>query len=194
MKLKVGLATAAMSFVSVAASMATEEMGEFSLFAGDLGNAFWTLLIFILVIVVLGKFAWTPLLNSLQRREEFIRASLEEAKNDRETAQARLEEYEQKLTEARTEASSIIDQAKSEAESLRVRLEQQAREDSESMIDRAKREIDIAKQTAVKELYTTSAELATGIAGKILGRELNPADHDRLIRDSIGEIENLEEN
>jgi F-type H+-transporting ATPase subunit b len=194
MKLKVGLATAAMSFVSVAASMATEEMGEFSLFAGDLGNAFWTLLIFILVIVVLGKFAWTPLLNSLQRREEFIRASLEEAKNDRETAQARLEEYEQKLTEARTEASSIIDQAKSEAESLRVRLEQQARAESESMLDRAKREIDIAKQAAVKELYTTSAELATGIAGKILGRELNPADHDRLIRDSIGEIENLEEN
>jgi len=194
MKLKVGLATAAMSHLSVAAGMASEEIGEFSLFAGDLGNAFWTLLIFVLVIVVLGKFAWTPLLNSLQRREEFIRASLEEAKNDREAAQARLEEYERKLTEARTEASGIIDQAKSEAESLRARLEQQARDESESMLDRAKREIDIAKQAAVKELYTTSAELATGIAGKILDRELSPDDHDRLIRDSIGEIENLEEN
>lgn len=193
MKLRVLFANASMT-VLLAASAAASEGGENNLFAGDIGNAFWTLLIFGLVIVVLGKFAWTPLLNGLQKREEFIRVSLEEAKEDRLAAEARLQEYEQKLVGAKDEASEIIDRAKDEAESLRVRLEQQAREESEAMLDRAKREIDIAKQSAVKELYSTSAELATGIAGKILHRELNSQDHDRLIKESIDELDNLDRN
>jgi F-type H+-transporting ATPase subunit b len=193
MKLRVLIANASMT-VLLAASAAASEEGENNLFAGDIGNAFWTLLIFVLVIVVLGKFAWTPLLNGLQKREEFIRASLEEAREDRLAAEARLEEYEQKLVGAKDEANEIIERAKGEAENLRVRLEQQAREESESMIDRAKREIDIAKQSAVKELYSTSAELATELAGKILHRELNSQDHDRLIKESIDELGNLDRN
>ncbi len=193
MKLRVSIAKATMTLL-LAASAGAAEGGETNLFAGDIGNAFWTILIFGLVIVVLGKFAWTPLLNGLQKREEFIRTSLEEAKQDRLESEARLQEYEQKLREAKDEAGDIIDQAKTEAESLRVRLEQQAREESDNMLDRAKREIEIAKQSAVKELYSTSAELATGIAGKILRRELNPQDHDRLIEESIGEFENLDKN
>jgi F-type H+-transporting ATPase subunit b len=193
MKLRVLIANASMT-VLLAASAAASEGGENNLFAGDIGNAFWTLLIFGLVIVVLGKFAWTPLLNGLQKREEFIRVSLEEAKEDRLAAEARLQEYEQKLVGAKDEANEIIDRAKGEAESLRVRLEQQAREESERMLERAKREIDIAKQSAVKELYSTSAELATDIAGKILHRELDSQDHDRLIKESIDELGNLDRN
>jgi len=193
MKLRVLIANVSM-IVLLAASAAASEGGENNLFAGDIGNVFWTLLIFGLVIVVLGKFAWTPLLNGLQQREEFIRTSLEEAKEDRLAAEARLQEYEQRLSGAKNEANEIIERAKSEAESLRVRLEQQAREESEGMLDRAKREIDIAKQSAVKELYSTSAELATDIAGKILRRELSSQDHDRLIKDSIGELDNLDRN
>jgi len=193
MKLRVLIANASMT-VLMAASATASEGGENNLFAGDIGNAFWTLLIFGLVIVVLGKFAWTPLLNGLQKREEFIRVSLEEAKEDRLAAEARLQEYEQKLVGAKDEASEIIDRAKGEAESLRVRLEQQAREESDAMLERAKREIDIAKQSAVKELYSTSAELATDIAGKILHRELNSHDHDRMIKESIDELDNLDRN
>lgn len=193
MKTRVAFTAAAMMLLSVANGLAAEGGGN-NLFAGDIGNVFWTLLIFVLVILVLGKFAWTPLLNGLQQRERFIRSSLEEAKRDREDAEARLREYEQRLAQAKTEASGIIDQARGEAESLRTRLEQQAREDSESMLDRAKREIEIAKQAAVKELYSTSAGLATELAGKILERELDAQDHDRLIQSSIREIENLDNN
>ena len=193
MKTRVAFTAFAMMIFSVAEGMAAEGGGN-NLFAGDVGNVFWTLLIFILVIVVLGKFAWTPLLNGLQQRERFIRSSLEEAKRDREQAEARLQEYEQRLAQAKTEASDIIDQARGEAESLRTRLEQQARDESESMLERAKREIDIAKQAAVKELYNTSAGLATELAGKILERELDAKDHDRLIQSSIREIENLDKN
>ena len=193
MKLRILIAGSALILALSSVAMAAEG-GENNLFAGDIGNAFWTILIFVLVVVVLGKFAWTPLLNGLQQREDFIRTSLEEAKKDREAAEMRLAEYEQQLAGAKEEAGSIIEQAKSEAETLRSRLEEKAREESEAMLDRAKREIDIAKQSAVKEIYSTTAELATEIAGKILRRELDPQDHDRLIRDSIGEFENLDEN
>ena len=193
MKLRILIAGSALILALSSVAMAAEG-GENNLFAGDIGNAFWTILIFVLVVVVLGKFAWTPLLNGLQQREDFIRTSLEEAKKDREAAEMRLAEYEQQLAGAKEEAGTIIEQAKSEAETLRSRLEEKAREESEAMLDRAKREIDIAKQSAVKEIYSTSAGLATEIAGKILRRELDPQDHDRLIRDSIGEFENLDEN
>lgn len=175
-------------------SVASASEGESNLFAGDIGNAVWTLVIFVLVIVVLGKFAWTPLLEALQKREDFIRDSLEVAKEDRLAAGAQLKEYEEKLAKAQGEATEIIEEAKRNAETLRARLEDKTRQESENMLDRARREIDIAKQSAVKELYSTSAQLATDIAGRVLQRELTPADHERLIEESIGELENLNKN
>jgi len=170
------------------------EGGESNLFAGDIGNAVWTLVIFLLVIVVLGKFAWGPLLGGLQQREEFIRRSLNEAKEDREAAEARLQEYEEKLATASGEASEIVEQGKREGENLRAGIEEKARDEADKMVERARREIDLAKQTAIKELYATSSELATEIASRIVQRELNAQDHEKLISDSIEELGNLDKN
>ena len=170
------------------------EGSESNLFAGDIGNVVWTLVIFLLVIVVLGKFAWGPLLGGLQQREEFIRRSLQEAKQDRESAEARLKDYEVQLAGAKTEAAEIVESSRRAAEQTRLNIEEQARDESEKMIERAKGEIEIAKQTAIKELYATSSELATEIAGRILKRELDSQDHERLIRESIEELGNLDRN
>jgi F-type H+-transporting ATPase subunit b len=190
---RVSLSLALLTLWSAALARAAEE-GEVNLFAGDLGNAVWTLVIFVLVIVVLGKFAWGPLLSALQQREEFIRNSLQEAKQDREAAEARLEKYEQKLAGAGAEAAKIVETGRKEGESIKSQLEEQARSESDKMIDRAKREIELAKQSAIKELYATSSEVATEIAARILQRELSSQDHERLIRDSIDELNRLEEN
>jgi F-type H+-transporting ATPase subunit b len=170
------------------------EGGESNLFAGDIGNAVWTLVIFLLVILVLGKFAWGPLLGGLQQREEFIRRSLQEAKADREAAESRLQEYEEKLTSAGAEASQIVEQGKSEGEKLRAGIEERARDEADKMVDRARREIELAKQTAIRDLYATSSELATEIASRIVQRELNPQDHEKLISDSIKELGDLDQN
>jgi F-type H+-transporting ATPase subunit b len=166
--------------------------GESNLFAGDIGNAVWTLLIFVVVILVLGKFAWGPLLSTLQERERFIRDSLEQAKADREAAESRLEEYSAKLDQARADATSIVDEGRRNAEVVRRRVEDEAREETERMVERAKREIEIAKQTAIKDLFAMSANLATHAASKIVGRELQPQDHERLVTESIEELERLE--
>src|SRR6266550_5583148 len=79
------------------------EEAPLSPFAGNVGNAVWTLLIFVVVVVVLGKFAWGPVLALLQQREQFIHKSLSDAKHDREQAEASLKEYMAKLQSAQAE-------------------------------------------------------------------------------------------
>jgi F-type H+-transporting ATPase subunit b len=154
-------------------------------FAGDIGNALWTLVIFGLVVFVLGKFAWGPILNTLQARETFIREALETAKRDRDEAELRLKEYEDRLAQARSEASGIVDEGRRDAGVVKQRIEDDARHEADKMVERAKREIQIATETATKELYQLSARLATEMAGKVIGRELTPQDHERLIAESL---------
>ena len=175
-------------------ALAASGGGESSIFAGDLGNAVWTLVIFGLVLFVLGKYAWGPMLDSLQQREKFIRESLEQAKADRESAESRLKEYEEKLTSARAEATAIVEEGRRDADELRRRIEEEARGEADKMVDRAKREIGIAQQTAVKELYSASASLATDLAGRVLGREVKPEDHERLIAESLDKLGGMESN
>jgi F-type H+-transporting ATPase subunit b len=183
---------AALAALSTAAS--ASEGGEDNLFAGDLGNAIWTAVIFVVLLLVLRRFAWGPLLGALQQREQFIRDSLEQAKADREAAEAQLKEYTAKLKEARTEASAIVEEGRRDAEALRQRIEAEARSEADKAIDRARREIDLARRTAVKEIYDVAGRLATQAAAKIVGRELNAQDHQRLIEESIAELGELDAN
>jgi F-type H+-transporting ATPase subunit b len=188
------LAILATMWAGAARLASAAEGGESNLFAGDLGNFVWTLLIFLVVLFFLGRFAWGPLLSTLQERERFIRESLEQAKSDREAAELRLAEYEEKLHEARAEATAIVDEGRRDAEAVKRRIEEEAREETEKMVARARREIGIAKQTALKELYSVTASLATRAASKIVRQELKPEDHERLIAESIAELEKLDAN
>lgn len=166
--------------------------GAASPFAGDLGNVIWTLVIFLAVLWVLGKYAWGPILEGLQGREKFIVDSLDKAKQHRDEAAALLKEYEEKLATARAETEAILDEARRDAGVLRTREEERAKEEADKLLIRARREIEIASETAVKELYSQAARLATEGASRILERELKPADHERLIRESIAAIEQME--
>lgn len=178
--------------LSLPALAAGGEEGAASPFAGDLGNVIWTLIIFLAVLWVLGKYAWGPILEGLQGREKFIVDSLDKAKQHRDEATALLKQYEEKLAAARTETEAILDEARRDASALRAREEERAKEEADKLLARARREIEIARETAVKELYSRAAKLSTEGASRILERELDPADHDRLIRESIAAIEQME--
>lgn len=184
-KLRLGTLAALLWAAPLAAA---EEGGSLSPFAGDIGNALWTLVIFGLVVFILGKFAWGPLLSSLQERENFIADALGAAKRDREEAEARLREYTDRLTAARGEATAIVDESRRDAEVVKRRIEEETHAEAGRILERAKREIGIAKDTALKELYSASAQLSTELASKVLQREINPQDHERLIRDSIAAL------
>lgn len=158
----------------------------------DLWQAGFTIVVFALLLIILRVVAWKPMLQALKDRENFIRDSLESAKRDREEAETRLKEYTAQIDKARQEATAIVDEGRRDSEVLRRKINEDAKKEAEAMLTRARREIGIARDTAVKDLYTLSGDLATRLAGRILRKELDPKTHERLIKESLDEIQRLE--
>jgi F-type H+-transporting ATPase subunit b len=185
----------ALTALAAAPAFAAEHgEGAPNVFSGDVGNALWTVVIFLLVVFVLGKYAWGPVLKALQAREDFIREALEKAKRDRDEAETRLKEYEARIANARAEATAIVDEGRRDAEAVKRSIEEQTRSEADKMIARAKHEIQLATDTATKDLYNLSARLATDMATKILGREISAQDHDRLITESLASLDAAQRN
>ncbi len=181
-------AVAAVLQLVMAGTVLASESAQPNLFSGDLGNLIWTLVIFFLVLLVLRKFAWKPLLTGLQHREKFIRDSLASAKRDREEAEGRLKDLTTKLESAKQEASAIVDEGRRDAEAVKRRIEDDARRNAEALIERAKREIGIARDTALRDLHEESAKLAMEMAGSVLKRQLAPEDHRRLVGEALAKL------
>ena len=162
------------------------------LFTGDLGNIIWTLLTFLAVVFVLGKFAWRPILKALQSREEFIAKSIRDADEANKKAQQQFARYTEQLDKARAEAGAIVEEGRRDAEVVKREIHEKSRQEADAMIERARREVGVARDSAVRELYDLGARLATDVAGKIIAKELRPADHQRLIEESIAELGEVE--
>ena len=186
------LALAGLSLIVPARTFGSEGEEALSPFAGDFGVALWTLVIFLLVVWVLGKFAWGPVLGALQGREEFIRQSLIDAKRERQEAEAHLKEVEERLSKARSEASEIVDQGQRAASRLKSELEESARQEADALVARARQEIDLAREAAVKDLYSQGTDLVIELAERVVRRELSAADHERLIAEAVDELGRLE--
>ena len=165
------------------------EEAPLSPFAGNLGNALWTLGIFLIVVLVLGKFAWGPVLSLLKQREEFIHKSLSDAKRDRDAAEARLKDYAAKLQSAQAEAVSIIEDARRDAERLREELRQRARTEADNILKNAERQIEQQTTRAVQQIRREAVDLSVTIASKLLQRNISKDDNERLIADALKQIE-----
>ncbi len=165
------------------------EPAGLSPFAGDFGNALWTVLIFVLVLVVLGKFAWGPVLGMLKEREDFIRKSLHDAKHDRDAAESRLKEYTAQLQSARAEAATMVENARQDAERLREELRQKAKSESDAILKNAERQIQLERDRALAQIRTEAVDLSVMIASKLIGRNLSKADNERIIEDALKQVE-----
>jgi F-type H+-transporting ATPase subunit b len=163
--------------------------GGLSPFAGNLGNAVWTLAIFLIVVIVLGKFAWGPVLALLRQREEFIHKALSDAKKDRDAAEARLKEYAAKLQSAQAEAVAIIEQARRDAERLREELRTRATTEADTLVKNAERQIQLETGRALQQIRHEAADLSVLIASKLIRRNLSKADNEKLIEEALTQIE-----
>jgi len=188
------IALAALGLVAAPTLAAAAEEASPTPFAGDVGNVIWTLVIFLIVLWVLGKYAWGPLLTTIQNREKFIHNSLANAKRQQEEAEALLAEYRERLAEAHAEATEIVEEARRDAEVVARKVEAEARDESGKMLARAKREIKLATETALDELYNKSAEMAAEIAGKVLERSISPSEHEKLIEQALAEVDEMKAN
>ena len=179
----------ALSAVSLHAAEEVPAAG-LSPFAGNIGNALWTVLIFVIVVVVLGKFAWSPVLSLLQEREKFIHKSLSDAKRDREQAEASLKEYMARLQSAQVEAGRVIDQARHDAETLREELRQKARAEADGILKNAERQIQLETARALQQIRHEAADLSVAIASKLIQRNLSKEDNQRLIDEALSQLKN----
>ena len=181
--------SAAIALAAAAPALASDE-GEPNIFAGGIGNAVITLIIFGSVVLILGKFAWPPLIKVLDDRQKAIRESLENAKREREASEELLKQYQEKIDSSREEATAIVEEGKRDAEDVRRRIHEEARSEANQMVERAKREIQLATDTAVKELYDKTAELSVRVAAGIIRKELSARDHEGLVTESLERMKN----
>ena len=144
-----------------------------------------TAIIFVVLLLVLWKFAWGPIVAGLDKREKRIADSIDEARQTAEEAKKQLADYEAKLASAADEVRQIVEQGRRDAESDRQRIVNEARQAAAEERDRAVREIGQAKKQALHELWQESVDRAFDLAGQVVRKELKPDDHARLITESM---------
>jgi len=155
----------------------------------DPGLFIWTILTFLVLLTLLAKFAWRPLLKALEGRQEAIKKSLEDADRAKEEL-ARLQQESTKIIDqARVEADSILSRTRSDAERLREDLKTKAREEADTMIRNAEQQIQLQTRQALQQIRHQVGEIAVTIASKLLERNLANEDNDRLVRETLQQIE-----
>ena len=170
----------------LAAANAGETQSSMFELRADLAIA--TLIVFLLLLAVLYKFAWGPIAEALDRREQGIANQIEEARRSNEQAQTLLAEHEARLAAASEEVREILDTARRDAETQKTSIIAEAEKAAVAEKDRAVREIAAAKNNALQELAETSVDQAIGLAGQIVGKQLNKDDHKKLIEDAINQF------
>lgn len=153
---------------------------------GDL--AIFTFVVFVLLLAVLWKFAWGPIVAALDQRERRIADNIAAAEKAQADAKVLLEQYEQRLAGAQDEVRAILDEARRDAEHTQKQMLEKAAADAEAVMARAKREIDTAKDQALKELGEQAARLSVELASRIIRAELNGDSHARLIEEALAKF------
>jgi len=156
---------------------------------GGAANAIVTLVVFSLVAIMLGVGVWPKITKGLDERTAKIAGEIEAAEIARKQAKEALEEYEANLADARAEARQMLEQTRAEQAELSAQLRAKADAELSELRDRARQDIEAAKKSAVNEIYAESVMLASQIAGKILEREVSVQDQQRLIDESLSQMQ-----
>ena len=139
----------------------------------EIGLIFWSTLSFLLLLFILRKFAWKPILAAVSDREEGIKNALATAENARKEMQNLTADNERILKEARTERDGLLKEAREIKENIISEAKDEAQQQAEKVIEQAKATIQAEKQAAIADLKNQVAELSIGIAEKVVRQELS---------------------
>lgn len=145
------------------------------------GLIIWTIITFALLVVVLGKFAWKPLLQALQSREQEIADSLKKAEEAKRDAERMMQENKIAMEKASTETARLIAEGRAMAEQLKIDIVAKANESAKKMLDQAKDEITREKESAMAQLRSEVADLSISVAEKILDESLDGAKQKKMV-------------
>lgn len=184
------IAAAAASLVTAAPLLAQEAEAHESvnLLSPNTGLMFWTLLIFLVLLVILSKAAFKPLTKAVEAREKALEDAIQQAKADREAAAAHLAEQTKALDAARAEAQRVIADGRATAEKLRNDMLEQTKHQQQELLDRARVEIDNERKRAVADLRREAVELAVAGASKVIERNLDDQTNRKLVESFLATV------
>lgn len=149
------------------------------------GDALYQLLAFLVLMWLLKKFAWGPLMNVMKQREEHVANEIDQAEKARKEAEKLLAQHQQMVKEARQQSQEFIEQAKLQGETQKEEIITAARQEAERLKESARLEIQQERENAVKALREQVASLSVLIASKVIEKELNEKDQEALIQEYI---------
>ena len=178
----------ALSALIAAPAFAQEEAPKTDLLAPNLGLMAWTLIIFVILAFVLSRFAFGPITAAVRAREQALEEAIASAKRDREEAARLLAEQQAALNATRGEAQKLIADARTAAERVRAELIEQAHTEQSNMLDRARREIETEKASAIAQLRREAVDLAIAGAGRVIDRNLDQAANRQLVESFLASV------
>ena len=148
----------------------------------------WTVITFVLLLVVLKKVAWGPILDALDARENEIKDALNAAEKAREEAERVSSDYEDAIRKAQADAQQIISDAKTAGEKVKLDLEAIASEKADEIIEKAKAQIDAERVKVISEIKTVAVEISLSAAAKVIERNLDSDDNRKLVNEALERI------
>ena len=152
------------------------------------GLSAWTLLVFAILVVVLGKFAWGPILKMVDEREKGIQAKLDQAAASNAEAAKLLEQHREQIADARRQANELISEGRQAADRVRKEIEEKARAEAQGMVERARTEIERERDLALEALRKESVDLALAAASRLMQENLDQAKDRALVERYLGEL------
>ena len=152
------------------------------------------LIAFLIIFLILNKFAFPAIVGMLDKRSDTIREGLERVEAARVEAERLLEEYRHTMSEARKEAGVIKQQAKQSAEVTRLEMAAKAQAEYDAMLEKAKEAIEGEKRAAIAGLQSSVAELTISVASRLIGSELSDDEHMKVVEKYLAEAGSLNAN
>jgi len=160
----------------------------------QINQIIYSTLAFFVLLFVLARFAFPPIVNLLDERAKKIKDSLEKAEETREEASRLLEDYKQQLAQARAEAQQIVEQGRKLGETMKQEIIQKAQKEAEQLVNRAASDITREKELAMAELQSKVASLAVEAAAQVIRQSLDKQAHEKLIEQYLAEVGKVSEN
>ena len=177
-----------LSLLAAAPALAQEESHAPNLLSPNYGLMFWTLIIFVVLAIVLTKFAFGPITKAVEAREHALEEAISAAKRDREEAARVLAEHRAALEASRAEGQKIIVDARAAADRVRAELIEQAHAEQANMLARARQDIEAEKTRAIAQLRREAVDLAIAGAGKVIDRNLDQAANRQLVESFLASV------
>ncbi|KGP71968.1 ATP synthase F0F1 subunit B [Pontibacillus yanchengensis Y32] len=152
------------------------------------GDMLFQLVMFIVLLVLLRIFAWTPLMNVMKEREDHIANEIDTAEKNRQDAERMSQEAQEELKKTRQEAHQIIEEARKTAKEQEQEILNSARAEGDRIKESAREEIEAEKDKAIQALQDHVATLSVQIASKVIEKELSEQDQEQLINEYIKEL------